>query len=361
MTPPIWAGCDLPAWGRLLARNRFAVAPSRWRMAAVVTAASVFNTVLGVVQRVLHGGRVALTPVRQPPVFVLGHWRSGTTLLHELLACDPRHAAPTTYECFAPHHHLVSGAWLPALLGWLRPTRRPMDNVVAGWDRPQEDEFALALLGQPSPYEQIAFPNRTDGVLDLAGLSAHARRRWERVFYRLVQGLTVAHGGRRLVLKSPSHTCRVPTLLRLFPAARLVHIVRDPYAVYPSALHLWRVLSAAHGLQRPSWERLPEHVLATFERMHWAFEDARRLIPSGQLHGLRYEDLVRDPVGQLEALYRDLGLGPFEPARRPVEDYLAARKGYESGSHLLTVEERRTITTRWGAFIRQYGYPVWPG
>src|SRR5687768_18104609 len=47
----------------------------------------------------------------------------------------------------------------------------------------------------------------------------------------------------RSILKSPPHTCRVPTLLRLFPDARFVHIVRDPYAVYPSTLHLWRILA----------------------------------------------------------------------------------------------------------------------
>jgi hypothetical protein len=95
--------------------------------------------------------------------------------------------------------------------------------------------------------------------------------------------------------------------------------------------------------------------------MHRAFEDARPLIPPSHLHELRYEELVRDPVGQLEAVYRAVDLGSFEPARRKVEADLAAREGYETGSHLLTEEERQAITSRWGAFIRQYGYPIRPG
>jgi hypothetical protein len=46
------------------------------------------------------------------------------------------------------------------LLGsWLIPKQRPMDNMAAGWDRPQEDEFALLTLGAPTPYERMAFPN----------------------------------------------------------------------------------------------------------------------------------------------------------------------------------------------------------
>ncbi|MET0668031.1 MAG: sulfotransferase, partial [Methyloceanibacter sp.] len=43
-----------------------------------------------------------------PPVFILGHWRTGTTLLHDLFAEDPNLAFPTTYECFFPHHFLIS-------------------------------------------------------------------------------------------------------------------------------------------------------------------------------------------------------------------------------------------------------------
>ena len=91
----------------------------------------------------------------------------GTTLLHELLIRDPRHAFPTTYECLVPHHFLMTESWLPKLLWWMMPSRRPMDNMPAGWDRPQEDEFALCLLGQPSPYERIAFPNRQEGDVRL--------------------------------------------------------------------------------------------------------------------------------------------------------------------------------------------------
>jgi hypothetical protein len=349
--PPIWAGCDLPAWLHLLARHRFAVERSRWRVAAAATIASLANSALGLVTRFAYDRRVTRTPVPEHPVFVLGHWRSGTTLLHELLAADPRHAAPTTYQCFAPSHALLTRGWLPRLLGELAPTRQPVDRVAAGWDRPQEDEFALALLGLSSPYERIAFPNRS-----AADESGPPGRRWERTFVRLVRTLTFAAGGRGLVLKSPPHTARVPTLVRLFPDARFVHLARDPYAVYPSALRLWRALYAAHALQRPAWGELPEFVLGTFERMHRAFEDGRAAIPSGHLVEIRYENLVRDPVGQLDDVYRGLGLGDFEPARPGVEVYLARNREYEPNAHVLTADERAAIARRWAAFIEQYGY-----
>jgi hypothetical protein len=355
---PLWLGCDVFAWARLLAANRFAVHRSRWPIALVVSMASICHTMLRFVQQTACGGSGCRAEVKAP-VFILGHWRAGTTLLHELLACDPCHAFPSTFECFAPHDFLIAGSWLPGLLGWLMPRRRPMDNMAAGWDRPQEDEFALCLLGQPSPYRRIAFPNRPCAAeLDLGVLSHRQRQRWKAALLRFLRELTFAKGGRRLILKSPPHTCRIPTLLEMFPDAHFVHIIRDPYDLYPSTLHLWRSLYTLQGLQRPNWVGLQAYILETFTHLYDRFEEGKRLIPPGQFHEVRYEDLVRDPAGNLEAMYRALRLGDFTAIRPHVEAYLADVKDYQTNRYLLTAEEQRLITQRWGDVIRRYGYAI---
>jgi hypothetical protein len=359
-SPLLWFGCDTLTWAQLLSSNSFRVHRSRWGAAALVSVVSLFNTLLRWTQQVSLGQLVARTPVGAAPLFILGHWRTGTTLLHELLALDPRHAAPTTYDCFAPHHFLVSRSWLPRLLGWVVPPRRPMDEMTAGWERPQEDEFALCLLGLPSPYRRIAFPNLPPdrGSRDLGVLPPWARRRWKAALYRLVQQLTLANGGRRLVLKSPPHTCRIPTLLELFPDARFVHLIRDPYDVYPSTLHLWRFLYTAHGLQPPAWQELPAYILDTFVLMHERLEESKPRIPPGRFHELRYEDLVREPVGQLQAIYQALDLGDLAAATPHVEEYMPRMKAYKTNRYVLTAAERRAITARWGIVIRKYGYAI---
>ena len=183
---------------------------------------------------------------------------------------------------------------------------------------------------------------------------------WERAFSRFVKALTLAKPGRRLVLKSPPHTARIPNLLKLYPDARFIHVVRDPYAVYASTLKLWRMLYAVHGLQKPSWEGLREHILKTFVRLHDSYEDSRDLIPKSHLHELRYEDLVSDPVSRLEVVYRALGLDDFEPARGTILKYLAQVSGYESNPYHLTAEERTAINDRWHAYFRQYSYSMVP-
>src|SRR5579884_1605393 len=157
--PRLWEGCDFFAWARLLARNNFAVEPPYWYIAAVVSFVSFNHTLLRWLQRGLYGSRPYHTPLAQAPLFIVGHWRTGTTLLHELLILDERHTFPNTYQCLEPNHFLLTENLVKRYLGFLMPSRRPMDGMPAGWDRPQEDEFALCMMGQPSPYLTIAFPN----------------------------------------------------------------------------------------------------------------------------------------------------------------------------------------------------------
>src|SRR4051794_11580276 len=192
--PHVWEGWDFFAWARLLVRNHFAV---NWRylyVAAVVTVVSIFHTLLRWLQRSWYGSRLERVPIREAPLFIVGHWRTGTTLLHELLILDDRHSFPNTYQCLAPNHFLLTERLFSRLFAFLLPTHRPMDNMAFGWDKPQEDEFALCLLGQPSPYLSIAFPNRAPmdhTAFDLDGLPPRERAEWKRAFVRFLKQLTL--------------------------------------------------------------------------------------------------------------------------------------------------------------------------
>jgi omega-hydroxy-beta-dihydromenaquinone-9 sulfotransferase len=356
--PRIWEGCDYPAWMRLLVRNRFAVQPAYWYIAAIVSGVSFGHSVLRLVERVRYGRQIDRTPIRQSPIFILGHWRSGTTLLHELLILDDRHAFPNTYWCLEPNHPLLTEELIKRWLWFLMPSRRPMDNMAAGWDRPQEDEFALCMMGQPSPYLTVAFPNRPPQFaeyLDFAGVGRRARDSWKRDFLGLLRKLTFKDP-RRLVLKSPTHTARVGLLRELFPEAKFVHIVRDPYVLFPSTVNLWKSLYRTHGLQKPTFAGLEEHVLDTLVRMYAAFERDRPRIPPGHFHEVRYEELVRDPAGEMAKLYDRLGLGGWESVRPKVEEYAARHAKYETNRYELTPEQRDAVTRRWGDYLRRYGY-----
>lgn len=357
--PRFWHGMRFSTWARELARNRFRISPSRVPMTAAITCFALFNSALSAVERSIYGRRIKAVKLADPPVFILGHWRAGTTFLHELLIRDPAHAYPTTYRCFAPSHFVLSERFVTPWAGMFIPDRRPMDNMAAGWDRPMEDEFALANLGSPSMYLSWMFPNR--GPKDAASLSLHdlparEQERWRQDLLGFVQRLTMMDG-RRLVLKSPTHTARIRTLRDMFPGARFVHIARDPYALYRSTVALWRSLSAEEGLQvvrDHSW--VGRSVLDALKRMYDAYFEDRELLSADELVELRYEELVEDPAAQVRLIYERLGLGDYARIEPELNAHLTAVKNYRTNRHSLDDEMAQEIRLEWQRYFEEFGY-----
>ncbi len=358
--PRFWCGLTIRGWFSLLARNRFAVTPRRWAMAAILTFLVFFNYVWCVLQAIFYGRRIARTEIKEAPIFIIGHWRSGTTMLHEMMVLDRRYTYPDTYNCFAPNHFLSSGWLLRPSVGFLLPARRPMDNMAAGWRRPQEDEFAMCNMGIRSPYLTLAFPNhppQDQEYFELAGISRQELARWRGAFLWFLKCVTVQRP-RRIVLKSPSHTFRIKVLLEMFPDARFIHIVRDPYVLLPSTVKTWKSLYRSQGLQVPRYEGLQEYVLETGRRMYEVFERDRDLIPPSHIAEVRYEDLVRDPIGVIRKVYERLELGGFDQALPALEQYVDAHKDYKTNIHEISEETRAEVERYWGAYIEKYGYGV---
>lgn len=360
LTPLFWHGLRLGAFFKLLARNQFRCSPREALTAVTITPVAAFNSVWSAVQAATLNRRIERLELREPPLFVLGHWRSGTTLLHELLIRDPDHTYPTTYECFAPYHFLLTESWITPLTKWMLPKKRPMDNVAAGWDRPQEDEFALCSLGVPSPYLCWAFPDHGPvypEYLTLENLSDQQRAEWKRNLRFFVQSVAYRRN-RRIVLKSPPHTARVRTLLEIYPDARFVHIVRDPLTLYPSTVRLWKSLCDVQSLQWPraEYDWLEEHVLDNLVRMYAAFERDRKLIPPGRLAELRYEDLVRDPQEQLRTVYEKLDLGDFSRVEPTLHEFKRQNHTYRTNRYQLPPEIEKKVRERWAMYFERYGY-----
>ena len=357
-SPRFWHGMRLGHWVRLLTRNRFRIHPLRIPMAVLITPCAIVNSTLHGIQKLVYGRRVRETVIHEPPVFIIGHWRSGTTYLHELLVRDDRFAFPTTYECFAPSHFLISGGVLPRLMWILLPAKRPMDNMAAGFHHPQEDEFALCAMGAPTPYQRMAFPNNPPPhleFLDMEGVSEQDLQVFKQALMEFVQLLTF-YKGKRLILKSPPHTGRIQVLSEMFADARFIHIVRDPYAIFPSTRRLWQSLDAVQGLQLPRHTDLDEYVFRCFERMYHGFEQQRSAIDPSRICDVRYEDLVQDPIGQVRTLYEKLDLGDFEHVRQKLQDYVGSQKNYQTNRHELEPEITAQIARRWSGYIEKYGY-----
>jgi|694.fasta_scaffold00669_39 hypothetical protein len=327
-------------------------------MACMLMMISLFNSVLMIFNSIWFGAKIREAHLVDTPIFVLGHWRSGTTLLHELLCCDPQHTYPTTFTGFAANHFLVTEPLLKRLIRFALPDKRPMDNVRIGWDTPQEDEWALCNLGLPSPYFTILFPNRPPQYPEyrsLKAISTQERKVWQNGLNGFLKALTVRQP-KRIVLKNPLHSYRVPALLEMYPNARFIHIVRDPFEVYASTMHTWRRMFAYQGLQVPRFEHLSEYVLDNFQVMYDDLPDDLKAISKGRLCELRYEDLVQDPVGQLQMIYQTLEIEGFDNAVPEIRKYASQMSEYRTNRHTMDLGLRDQIIARWSGFFDRYGY-----
>jgi hypothetical protein len=357
---PMWTGVRLLPWLRVLARNRFRVSPARLPRAASITAASLANEVMRAIQFAIWGRGLRDARLEAEPIVILGHWRSGTTLLHELLACDPRLYAPTTAQCACPNHFVLSEQFARDWLGFLLPEQRPMDGMRMGYDRPQEDELALCNLGLPSPWWIVAFPNEPPPdplYTDLEGVGDAERSRWLRAWTDFLRHIQFEHRG-RLVIKNPLHTYRVPLIRSVFPSADFIHIVRDPHDLVPSCLHFWRRMFDRYGLQRATCVALERQVLDSIAAMDDRITATWETIPAARRFRLRYEDLVADPIGMLESVYAHFGWPGVDEALPHWKLYLAEQEDYRRNAHDVDEGLRERIAARLADVFTRYGYPA---
>ncbi len=306
----------------LLVRGRFRIHPLHICMAFLITLCTIGNSLWAFFQRLIYGRRIAATEITQPPIFIIGHSHSGTTHLHELMVRD-RLAYPTYYECFEPNHCLVTGSFLHAPLAAVA-AQAPMDNMATGWDRPQEDEFALVAMGSPTPYIRMAFPNEPppySEFLDMNGCTADFKALAAQ--YRFVQLLTLKKN-KRLIMKSPPHTGRIEELAKLFRAQNSSTLCRNPR--YPAPTGYGCRSTGRKGCSIPNNRELDEYVFACFERMYRGLDAERNKLEPSQLCELKYEDLVRDPLGQLQQVTNNSTWGISTLCRRMIPCPRPAKK-----------------------------------
>jgi hypothetical protein len=308
---------------------------------------------LGMLQKRLYRRILDQLDLR-PPLFLVGHWRTGTTLLHELLALDEYFAAPSTYACFNPHQFLLARHRAPAATRLARPT----GDVTVSPSSPQEEEFALLCMGAMSPYEAFVFPSalRQFEALCDPDLFEHAQElRWNDAMTWILKATAYVCGAdKRPLVKSPANSFRIPRLSTLFPGAMFIRLVREPCAVFASTLRLWQSMWERYALAAPLvQEVLIERILGTRLTLERRLQSALRTLPADRVATVRYEDLIADPCHTIELLYERLALGDPSPLLPKVSAYMA--RNPPSATH--SAEDwRRLVQARWPEMFDEFGY-----
>ncbi len=305
--------------------------------------------------------RPGLRKVRvKAPVFIVGHWRSGTTLVQYLMAQDKNFGGFDPVFNFAFNfYHLLGWLFRPLVKASLSD-KRPQDNMPLSLDLPLEEYMAFAKIEADSLYPVNYFPMSFQRYMDNSywqDLPAAQRDRLERKYDLMLRKCTAYCRNKRLLLKSPDNTGRVCELYRMYPDAKFVHICRNPYTVIRSTLHLYESIFDMWSLQDiPSREVLEDEVIGNFSRMYREYFAAAKELPPGTLHELRFEDFEKDPVGHLKETYAALGLPGFAEAVPGFEAYLASQKDYQKNRFDYPEGLMKKIDERLGDYFEHYGY-----
>ncbi|MHB8835509.1 MAG: sulfotransferase family protein [Candidatus Methylomirabilia bacterium] len=348
MTPHHLTGAPIDRILRLLRRNR--IRPAALPRLLPLLWVGAWASHWARREESVYGARLRELPAPRDPIIIVGHWRTGSTFLHQLLNLDPRLTAPTMLQCVLPSAFLVAGRYIePVLRRTLSPTR-PMDQVRLAPGEPHEDEFALLRLIEHSPLERLVFPTSSRYFL-LDEEPRFIREAEIAAWCDALSGFVKKVGfatGRRVVLKNPFHSVRVSLLESLFPEARFIHIRRDPLAVIPSTQRMWAVLGKS--LTLGSWWGPPsmEEIVEVYQRMLTRLERDLAALPAGRRSEVRFEDLEADPVRALRGLYAGLDLTFDQEHETRVRAFLDEVRGYRKNSYSLDPAVASLIRERLG-------------
>ena len=278
-------------------------------------------------ERLIWQKRTENLKLQTPPVFIIGFWRSGTTLLHNLLCQDPEAAYTTTFQTVFPNLLLTQSWWLKPLVNHFLPTARPYDNVKMDMDFPQEEDFGLMNMQPSTIYKFFLFPADYDNIIEselfTANLDEKRLAQWKKAYRAMIAKAVLSTGGKRYIGKNPCHLTRIALLKEMFPDAKFIFIHRHPGLVIESLYRFILSIFPGVQLQDVPEDFTREKVAILYNRMINSYLTSKDLIPSGDLLEIRMDEFTNDIPGHLKRIYEKFSLGDFSAVEPVIMNYLS--------------------------------------
>ena len=299
-------------------------------------------------------------PLEHDPVFILGHWRSGTTFVHNVFSCDKHFGYNTTYQTVFPHLMMWGQPFFKKNMSWLMPDKRPTDNMELAVDLPQEEEFALSNM-MPYTYYNFWFLPKyqqeyADKYLLFDDITDAELKVFEEVFTKLIKISLWNTRGTQFLSKNPPHTGRVKELVKMFPNAKFIYLMRNPYTVFESTRSFFTNTIQPLKLQDVSNEQLEENILSIYAKLYHKYESDKKFIPEGNLMEVKFEDFEADAMGMTENIYQSLSIPGFTEARTDIEKYVGGKKGYKKNKYKYDDRTIRLVEENWDFALKQWDY-----
>ena len=294
------------------------------------------------------------------PLFILGHWRSGTTFVHNIFAQDKHFGYTTTYQTVFPHYIMALQGLFKPVMKWVMPDKRPTDNMELSPDLPQEEEFALTNMTACNYYNFWLFPDRMqeycDRFLTFKNITEEELREFKVSFEKLVKLGLWNTGGTQFLSKNPPHTGRIKALSELFPHARYIFLMRNPYTVFESTRSFF--LSTIKPLQFTtiSDEEMEQNILRNYMELYHAYKEQRQILPKEALYEVRFEEIEQDALAITEDIYCKLNIPGWEEAKPAIKKYIESKKGHKKTKYQYNPRTIKLVNEHWGEAIDDWGY-----
>ena len=296
------------------------------------------------------------------PLFVLGHWRSGTTLVQQLLARDPQFGFLDPLMNFTFNFYHILGWAFRNVIASNLDMGRPMDNMKYAMDLPLEEYIVFSTISKNGVYPLNFFPQaflKYNRFAYVDQMPSAQQTEWIRKYRFLLQKLTALNDGKPLMLKSPDNTARVRLLKKLYPDAKFVNIYRDPYAVVRSTIHLYQKMIPTWSLEAmPDEETLEDWVIRTFKEMYLSYFEEKKTLSPSDLFEIRFEDFEKDPMPILRKMYETLELPGFDEACPLILRHWEGQSGYKKNEFAYADRLIRKVNENLGFYFEHYGYKM---
>jgi omega-hydroxy-beta-dihydromenaquinone-9 sulfotransferase len=314
-------------------------------------------------QFLVFGKRINRAIILKDPVFILGHYRSGTTYLQKLMVSNQRFGYLTNYDALFPNTNLLFGRKMQSVFQFLINSfkiRNPFfNNIVDLSEAGEEDDYLMNKASAYSAYWGFVFPKRWRQWLNGSPQfkSQNYCNGWKNEYLKTIRYATFKNKGKQLVLKSPPNTERISHLLEIFPQAKFVYIYRNPFHMYYSIRNMWkRAILKYYSVQQISDADLDEIIFEHFIYLIEQYENDKKLIPEGNLIEISYEELKADPFSVIQKIYSKLSIPDFELTADNLKMQIEKEKDYRNFQYGYNDITFKKIKERWGKYILQWNY-----
>ncbi len=353
------AGTTLVNWIKVLLENNLHISLQYIPRAIYVSLLIIFTTPLRYIEKKKYKTKIKNTKIKDP-IFIIGHWRSGTTFLHYLLSKDKNLSYVSTMETLGPNIFLAYEKMLNNIVSNSLPSKRPMDNLEMKTYLPYEEEYAISNLSPYSFYHAWYFPHKIEDYFKkyvlFEDVSENIISDWKKNYIYFLKKISYKNKGRQIILKSLVNTAKIKHILEMFPDAKFIHLCRNPYPLYYSTWKLYNSILPIFSFQNVDKEKLDNAIIKIYKKLYLKYIEEKNLIPTENLIEIKYEEFINDPLKTVEGIYKQFKINSFNNAKPMFENYIKKHENYKKNHHNIDEKIKEKIYNEWEFAFKKFNY-----